>query len=221
MAPKRKREPGLEELDEFDLDTLSQSLRIKGGPDLVAKAILDLARNAGLTLKDLKKAKETLSAFASARWENVAPKFGLDPFNDTDQLDTFSVPYVFLPPSFHKNVMTASAQWLDVYQERGAQRREASRVRLMDAVCFPPLLVLSVEEVELTCAVACTCLCTLQRACRRPARDAYARDAGNLWGRSGAQNLHDRRHHPPRCGIETRIQEREGPYSSSSARASL
>ena len=138
MAPKRKREPGLEDLDEFNLDTLSESLRIKGGPDLVAKAILDLARNAGLTLEDLKKAKETLPAFASARWENVAPKFGLDPCSDTDQLGPFSVPHAFLPPSFHKNVMTASVQWLDVYQERGAQRREAARLRLMDAVCTPP-----------------------------------------------------------------------------------
>jgi hypothetical protein len=167
MAPKMKREPGLEELDEFHLDTLSDSLRRKGGPDLAAKAILDLARNAGLTLKDLKKAKETLPVFASTTWENVAPKFGLDPSNDADQLDTFSVPHAFLPPSFHKNVMTASAQWLDVYQERGAHRGEAARMRLMDAVCIPALLVL--RKLNLTGAVACTCLCDLQRACRRPA----------------------------------------------------
>ena len=136
MAPKRKREPGLEDLDEFDLDALSESLRRKGGPGLVAKAILVLARNAGLTLEDLKTAKETRGA--SARWENVAPKLGLDPLTDTDQLGTFSVPHAFLPPSFHKSVMTASAQWLDVYQERGAQRKEAARLRLMDAVCIPP-----------------------------------------------------------------------------------
>ena len=86
---------------------------------------------------------------------------------------------------------------------------------------FVPLLVLSVEEVELARLVACTSLCTLQRARRRPARDTYPGDARELWGQSGAQNLHGRRHYLPRCGIEPRIQKREGPYSASSARASL
>jgi hypothetical protein len=59
-AEKETRKPDLEELDEFDLDALSEALRFKGGPFLVAKAILDLACTAGLTLSDLKKAKETL-----------------------------------------------------------------------------------------------------------------------------------------------------------------
>ena len=46
----------------------------------------------------------------------------------------YSVPHAYLPPSFHKRVMKDSIQWLDVYQERGSQKREAARVRLVDAV---------------------------------------------------------------------------------------
>jgi hypothetical protein len=134
MPPKRKHEASFEELVEFKLGSLCQSIWIKGGQDLAAKAILDLASLAGLTLTDLKKVKETLPPFASARWEEVAPKFGLDPTRDTFQLPSFCVPHAFLPPSFHQVVMKASAQWLDVYQERGAHNRDATRVRLMDAV---------------------------------------------------------------------------------------
>jgi hypothetical protein len=134
---KRRHETTFEELNEFDLDSLHESIWNKGGQALAAKAILDLALRANLTLTDLRKAKETLPPLASARWEDVALKFGLDPSKDTFQLQSFSVPHAFLPPSFHEAVMKASAQWLDVYQERGAHKRaNSARARLMDAVCI-------------------------------------------------------------------------------------
>ena len=131
MSPRNPK-AAFEELEEFNLCSLSQSIRIKGGRNLAAKAILHLARHTNLTLIDLKQVKEPLTPFASACWEEVAPKFGLDRTIGTSQLEVFCVPHAFLPPSFHQMVMEGSAQWLDVYQERGAHK--ASRVRLMDPV---------------------------------------------------------------------------------------
>jgi hypothetical protein len=105
----------------------------------VGEFILDMARNERLTLQDLEALTEKLPAFASAEWEKVALTFGLDPTVDKYQLPPFSIPHAYLPPSFHRRVIKDSIQWLDVYQER-FQKREAARVRLMDAVrltdCF-------------------------------------------------------------------------------------
>jgi hypothetical protein len=106
-----------------------------GGRELVAKALVSVSKLAGLSLSDLQKVSETVPAFAQARWETVAPRFGLDASLDVYQLGLFSVPKVSLPPSFHKEVIRISAQWLDVYQETGSHGREEARVWLMDAVC--------------------------------------------------------------------------------------
>jgi hypothetical protein len=97
---------------------------------------LEMAQNERLTPKDLKQLTEKLPSFASADWDNVAVAFGLDPSIDKYQLPPFSIPHANLPPSFHTRVMKNSIQWLDVYQERGTQKREAARVHLMDAVCL-------------------------------------------------------------------------------------
>jgi hypothetical protein len=137
MSLKRKHLDGLDDLDEFNLPSLCDSLRRKGGQDLAAKAILHLAHTANLSLTDLKRAKESHPTFSSARWEDVAGKLGLDPSRDAYQLPSFSIRRAFLPPSFHKDIMVASAQWLDVYQERGARRKETARTRVMDAVSVP------------------------------------------------------------------------------------
>jgi hypothetical protein len=133
---KRKREPvALPELDSLELDEFTRKLKEDGGRDLVAKVALAIAHLGGLTATDLQTFSETVPAFSKARWDKVAPKFGLDISRDIYQLETFSVPCLSLPPSFHREVMRNSAQWLDVYQEAGSHSREAARVRLMDAVC--------------------------------------------------------------------------------------
>lgn len=96
--------------------------------------VLDIVRNEHLTLQDLIALTEKLPVFDSARWEEVALTLGLDPAIDKYQLPPFSIPYAYLPPSFHKRVMKDSVQWLDIYKERGSQNRGNARVRLMDAV---------------------------------------------------------------------------------------
>jgi hypothetical protein len=83
---------------------------------------------------DLQAFSETVPAFNKARWEKIAPQFGLEVDKDMTQLKLFTVSRAFLPPSFHREVMKNSAWWLDVYQETGSHSREAARVRLMDAV---------------------------------------------------------------------------------------
>jgi hypothetical protein len=135
---KRKREPvALAELDSLGLDEFTTKLKERGGRDLVAKVTLAIAHLGGLTATDLQTFSETVPSFSKkARWDRVAPKFGLDVSRDIYQLETFSVPCLSLPPSFHRQVMRNSAQWLDVYQEAGSHSREAARMRLMDAVCF-------------------------------------------------------------------------------------
>jgi hypothetical protein len=117
------------------LSSLLRELQEQGGIDLIADAIWELADEAKLTSTDLKRRKGKLASFSNASWEEVAPKFDLDPLRGFKQLDTFSFPIASLPPSFHREVMRVSTKWLDVYQERDAQNREAARVRFMDAVC--------------------------------------------------------------------------------------
>jgi hypothetical protein len=133
---KRKQEddPDLLEFDS-EIDHLLLKLQEKGGLDLTAFGILDMARRARLTLTDLKKRKAAAPSFSNASWSKVAPAFHLDKMKNFYQLPTFSFSVTLLPPSFHKELMRGSAKWLDVYRERDSHEREAARVRLMDAVC--------------------------------------------------------------------------------------
>jgi hypothetical protein len=127
--------PDNEELSEFILEmkNLVSNLKHKGGSN--PQAIWDMADQGGITLGYLKSRKrEKNPSFSNTVWKDVVPKFGLDPGKDYYQLDNFSFPVTSLPPSFHRNVMAWSGKWLDVYQERGVQKKEAARVRLMDAV---------------------------------------------------------------------------------------
>ena len=135
MAKRKHESDALPDLESFGLDELTTKLKDNGGRDLVANAAIAIASLGGLTVTDLQTFSETVPAFAKARWNKIAPKFGLDVSRDINQLETFSVPYLSLPPSFHREVMRNSAQWLDVYQEAGSHSREAARIRLMDAVC--------------------------------------------------------------------------------------
>jgi hypothetical protein len=127
-----RKPPDNSDLVQFGLEDLALDLRHQGGLNMVADAIWDIADRAGLTLEDLEKYE---AAAPNASWEDVASKFNLDPSKGFKQLPTFSFPVASLPPSFHREVMKASAKWLDVYQERDAHDRGTARVlRLMDAV---------------------------------------------------------------------------------------
>jgi hypothetical protein len=133
-----KREAdALAELAFLQLDAFTTKLKDSedGGRDRIAKVALAIAQLGGLTATDLQTFSETVPAFSKADWDKVAPKFGLDASMGILQLETFSVPCLSLPPSFHREVMRSSAQWLDVYREVDSHSREAARVRLMDAVC--------------------------------------------------------------------------------------
>jgi hypothetical protein len=129
--------PANPDLHQFqvELDDLRLNLQHQGGLNLVAEAIWDLADRGGLTLEDLEKYEAATPSFSNTPWRDFASDFNLDPSKGFTQLPTFSFPMALLPPSFHREVMRASAKWLDVYQERDAHDREAARVRLMDAVC--------------------------------------------------------------------------------------
>jgi len=78
--------------------------------------------------------REMLTIENVATWNVIAPKFDLDPNRGIAQLEKFEIPNAILPPLFHREVMTESLKWLDVYKERDAQVNKAARVRLMDAV---------------------------------------------------------------------------------------
>jgi hypothetical protein len=131
MIKRKRQEEILQELESYGLDTLAAKLQADGGLARVAKASLTMAYLGGLTIPDLQAMSETVPAFNNARWEKIAPEFGLEVDKDMTQFKLFTVPRAFLPPSFHREVMKNSAWWLDVYQETS---REAARVRLMDAV---------------------------------------------------------------------------------------
>lgn len=131
---KRKHEE-VDDPEEFTAAYVCNLIRQLGNRS-VGEFILEMAQSERLTAKDIKAMMEKLPAFASADWETVAVAFGLDPSSNQYHLQPFSTPHARLPPSFHRRVMREAIQWLDVYQERASQKREAARVRLMDAVCF-------------------------------------------------------------------------------------
>ena len=135
MMKRKHQEEVLPELESYGLDTLVSRLQAEGGRTRVAKASLTVAYLGGLTISDLQAFSETVPGFSKPRWEKVAAQFGLEVDKGMPQLKSFAVPRAFLPPSFHREVMKHSAQWLDVYQETESHNQEAARVRLMDAVC--------------------------------------------------------------------------------------
>jgi len=81
-----------------------------------------------------KLAPGTLPSFSSVTWEQVCIDFGLSSNHGPEQLDSFDVPDLFLPPSVHKRVLMTAVRTLDVYRDVIHHTNEASRVRLFEAV---------------------------------------------------------------------------------------
>ena len=117
---KGKHEESLDP-EEFSASFLCKLIRQSTGQG-VAEFIMDMARDGNLTDEDLKTLLDELPSFPKTEWEKVALLFDLDPSISKYQLQPFSIPHAYLPPSFHKRVMKDSIQWLNVYLERGSQR---------------------------------------------------------------------------------------------------
>ena len=101
---KRKHETDtflLPALAFYDIGKLIAKLKVDGGKDLVANAVVSISTLVVLTISDLQNVSKTVPAFAKATWDKVAPRFGLDTDKDINQLKDFSVPLVSLPLSFH------------------------------------------------------------------------------------------------------------------------
>ena len=116
MIDWKKRRSTSPDILQFN-EELVLNFQHQGGLDRVAEAIRDMADQGGLTLEDLENHEAATPSFSNATWKEVAP--------------TFSFPIASLPPSFHRKVMRESVKFLDVHQERGAQKEEAARVRLL------------------------------------------------------------------------------------------
>jgi hypothetical protein len=108
------------------------------GPDL-AYVLGALANEGQISPSQIKKARTGLPSFSSARWNELAPSFGLSDDLTMARFDPFSIDAVLLPPSFHETTAEVAWRVQDVYQERLAQDREEVRVRVFDAV-WPTLV---------------------------------------------------------------------------------
>jgi len=123
---KRKR-LDLPDLSSFNLPDVITRAQQLGGEEAAFATVHEMIDVSELQGRDI-------PSFPGATWKAVAPQFDLDPNRGINQLERFEVPSAILPPSFHREVMIESLKWLDVYQARDAQKQEAARLRLMDAV---------------------------------------------------------------------------------------
>lgn len=134
VSPKKRRldSPDVSSLDL--LDVVTRIMQLGDSKEAGLAAIREMIRLLDVDTSDLNNVYDKPS-FSAATWNVTAPQFDLNPARGINQLEKFEVPSATLPPSFHRDVMTASLKWIDVYQARDAQANEAARVRLMDAVC--------------------------------------------------------------------------------------
>lgn len=89
-----------------------------------------LAHEAGVTDRQFIESRRKVPYFSKARWEEVAPKLGLQTNLDAPGLELarYSPPACYLPASFHEELFQAGWRMMDVYKERVDQDREAAKV---------------------------------------------------------------------------------------------
>ncbi|KAF8239902.1 hypothetical protein L208DRAFT_1235683 [Tricholoma matsutake] len=92
--------------------------------------------NEAKTPTAFKKARIDLPSF-SAKWSDLAPQFGLSPDIEQLDLETFTTPKYYLPPSLHEAMFENAWRWQDVYREKVDQTREEARVRILDPYIVP------------------------------------------------------------------------------------
>jgi hypothetical protein len=135
MASPKRRRLNLPDVSSLNLpDVITRIKQLGDSKEAGRAAIREMIHLLDMDISDLNNGQDKPS-FSGATWKVTAPQFDLDPARGIAQLEKFEVPSAILPPSFHREVMTASLKWIDVYKARDAQAHEAARVRLMDVVC--------------------------------------------------------------------------------------
>jgi len=82
-------------------------------PDL-ANVIATLASEGKISFSEIMR---DLPSFLSAKWNVLAPNFGLTEDLSAAKFESHSIDTVLLPPSFHEATSMAAWQIQDVYQE--------------------------------------------------------------------------------------------------------
>jgi len=115
MASPRFNSPDVSSLDLPDVVTRIKQLG--ESKEAGRAAIREMIHLLDMDISDLNNGQDRPS-FSAATWTVTAPQFDLDPARGIAQLEKFEVPRAVLPPSFHREVMTASLKWIDVYKPR-------------------------------------------------------------------------------------------------------
>lgn len=84
--------------------------------DELAALFAHVANKAKISTVSLKKARIDLLSFSVAKWSDLAPQFG--PRSHIRQLDleTFTTPKYYLPPSLHEAMFENAWHWQNVYR---------------------------------------------------------------------------------------------------------
>lgn len=101
--------------------------------DEIVKYIVDVADQAGIKITD--DDPEGYPSFSVAKWPSLAEKFGLASCFENNVFERVITPVYNLPPSVHEDMFEAAWRSQDVYQELPEQRRQITRLRIMDPVC--------------------------------------------------------------------------------------
>jgi hypothetical protein len=132
--------------DDIDVDDLVEAINMDRGlingllqfnRDELEALFAHIANEAKISTASFKKARINLPSFCDAKWSDLAPQFGLPSDIELLDLETFTTPKYYLPPSLHEAMFENAWRWQDVYHEKVDYTREEARVRLLDPVCEP------------------------------------------------------------------------------------
>ena len=142
--------------------------------DELAKLLGDIANHGKVKTAAIKMARTSLPSFSGAKWIDFAERFGLPDRLENNRFERVVTPVYRLPPSVHEIMFEAAWHTQDVYQERQAQRREVTRVRIMDPVC-PQSHLLCFSDLKM-CPVPCSHHRTISRSSNRQTGARYVGD---------------------------------------------
>ena len=135
MASPKKIKLNSPDVSSLNLrDVVSRVQQLGDSKEVGLAAVHEMINLLDIDISELNNIGQDNPSFSGATWKAIAPKFDLDPNRGIAQLEKFEVPSAILPPLFHREAMTATLKWLDVYKGRDAQANEAARVRLMGVV---------------------------------------------------------------------------------------
>ncbi|KAE9403443.1 hypothetical protein BT96DRAFT_1016998 [Gymnopus androsaceus JB14] len=103
-----------------------------------AALLAHLLQELDVSDREIKRARTNLvPSFSDAKWATVADQLGLHRNPGLVELDHFSPPNCVLPPSMLKSMFKEGWKFMDVYKEKTAQTREATRTKLLEPVLVP------------------------------------------------------------------------------------